>query len=513
MAENTVELKLKADAKSLVRGVGRSERVLRGFSNKSKRMLSGIGRGLGRTLTSIPAQLGFAGVAAGLVVAGKGVVDFDSKLTRFSINAKISRKTQQELRDEINRTALATGQSQNDILEGLDAIVQRTGKFKMARESIGGIGIAATATGADMQSLGALSSQLGQKFGLTGDSIYEALNILTVQGKEGAFTLENLAGLGERLFASAGRLDMSGLDDLKKLGAFAQIARMNTGSSEQATTAVERTLSNILAKEKQISKHGFEIKDKNGKIKELDVILKGIIKATKGNEAILGRLFGEEGIRAVSGLAKEFRKTKAFAHFDELINVNDNVLMKDFARASETAAFQFGKLKVVGAMFANQALAKPIEDLTNWLRELTGNPEKLEALGNDIKNTTEALNNMLKTVIKLVKWTGKIGDLLGWTAKKWGKHQEWLVKDEIERKMGMSGVNADEDFYRKRFRESFRQQSINKNLQNQVNNQISVNVNVDKEGRLKSASVQDRPQAGVNTTTFLSNVFASGVVQ
>jgi TP901 family phage tail tape measure protein len=412
----TVSINIRGNRRGLRRELDGAEKDLSGFAKRGSKALSPLqsaGKKLGSSIAGP-----IMGLAAGVSIfaAGRNIMDFDRKLTRLAIQGKLTRKEQFELREEIGRLGTEAGQSRESILGGLDAIVQRTGDIKFARDVMKDLAVASTATGASMEDLGALASNLQQKFKIGPGGIREALNVLTVQGKAGAFTLENMAAMGERLFSSAGRLGMQGTGDLRQFGALIQAARMGTGSSEQATTAVERTLSSIIEKQDVIKKKAkFDIftNKKKQQYKGIDQILKGVVAGTKGNEKLLGDIFGEEGVRAVSTIARLYRETGGFALFDELAGADAgraNELMEDYARYSENASFQLARLKSIGERASDAFLSKAIYQFGNSIDNMTKKPAEMEAF-----------------IANITTLGAAVGTLVGWLGKgvgAWGKFWE-----------------------------------------------------------------------------------------
>jgi len=514
MAESDVWVRLKADNKGLKRGVDKGKKNIRSFASSAKRQLRSVARAskqIARKLVSpFAALLG----GAAIIGAGKKIIDFNADLTRLAIQGDLTTKSQAELRKEMIDVGYAAGQMRTEVLRGLDKIVEKTGDIEFARKSMENLAIAATGAGAEMFDMGAIAITLKEKFGLGADKMNESLNLLFVQGKKGAFTLENIAKLSERLFASAGRLDMTGMEDLRKMGAFMQMARMSTGSPEQATTAVERTLANIITKQEKIKKLGFDVLNPDKTFKGLDEILKGIIIATKGEEKILGPLFGEECIRAVSEMAKLYRATTGFALYDSLVGADAgraNDLMKAFARYSKESKFQLTLLGNAAWEFADVALSKGIGDLTTKLREITSDPDKLQRFREDIQNIAEALSLIasaakiaLLPVAKIIGHLGKFRKsdefLKGVRSidASWGaipkKHRKLLKKrfrtgrdiGEINRMQYMAPEKEERyRLSRKRAIEFYT--SLGQGQRENLQNQININLNVDKSGRLKSS--------------------------
>ena len=200
----------------------------------------------------------------------------------------------------------------------------------------------------------------------------------------GSFTLQNMAALFPRLLSAAASFGVKGEEGLAKFGAFLQIARKGAGNSEQAATAVERVFSDLIAKYKEIKGlTGFMIFDpekskKEGRAvtKDLDVILKEIIKRTKGDVTKLQKIFGEESIRAINGLALSFRTFGDFREFDRFAEAGGDgaAVMKDFAFWSGQTEAKLRTVRTQISKFSNENLAGPIEGLTRALDYLEKHP-------------------------------------------------------------------------------------------------------------------------------------------
>jgi TP901 family phage tail tape measure protein len=396
-----VRIGIYGDNHRLVRTLGDTERRMAALWQRTSGMAGRSVAFLGRSLRSPFAAL--VGGAA-IIGAGKSIMDFDAALIRTAINGKLTADEQMKLRKEIEVTALATGQSRGAVLEGVGAIVEKIGDLEYARSIVKDMGVAATGSGAALSDIGAVASQLKSKLDIGAGGFMEAMDILNAQGKSGAFTLENFATEGERIFAAASRLGLKGADDLRRIGAYAQVARMATGSSEQATTVVERTISAIFDKQKEIKKLRFNIYDDTGKLKNFDTILKGIIVAAKGNEQVLGDIFGEQGIRGMSQMARMWRETGDFGTFDALRDVSaQGENMRDMSRYAGSFKYQLQTLTSVAEQFADSALAPLMSELSSSLRTLTSNPKKMEEFKDQIVGMGKNLGNMAADVYRLVE--------------------------------------------------------------------------------------------------------------
>ena len=380
---NEVKIELSASETRLISGLRKGEAAIKTYGQKAmdvfRRTGDVINKVSDRYLTRFNSALG----AAGIALAGRAVIDFDSKLARVAITADLSKKQMLDLKAQLFEVAAATNQSPTALLEGVNAIVERTGNFKFAVSSLKDMGIVASATGARMEDIGATASNLQEKMGITQDQVMTVFDVLNKQGKQGAFTLQNMASMFERLLSAANRFDVSGVAGMRQFGAFLQIARRGTGSSEEATTAVENTFMNIMGKAKDLQAAGIQIIDpvkskKAGRqvFRDFDLVIKDIIVKSKGNMLVLQEIFEARSIRAITPLVQSWKKFGDFREMDEFAKMGGDgaTIMRDFAFWSEQTAAKIGNFKTQLSKFSNENLAGPIEMLNKALTVLNNHP-------------------------------------------------------------------------------------------------------------------------------------------
>ena len=289
-----------------------------------------------------------------------------------------------ELKDLLFAVGKQTYQAPEDLLAAMEQIVEKTGDFDLAVQGLKDMGFAGTASAAALADIGAVTSNLNQKLGITKAELREAFDILIKQGDTGAFTLQKMAGMGERLFTSAASFGVKGIRGLREFGAFIQMVRTGTGSEEQATTAIERTFADLIQNYKKIRKlTGFSVIDpeksrKAGRtvFKDLSVVVKEIVSRTKGDQIILRQLFGEESIRAINAIAESYKKFGDFREFDDLVRQggDGSRTMQAFAFWTGMSAAKVQQFRTTLLKFSNDNLHGPIELLTKALDVLNNHP-------------------------------------------------------------------------------------------------------------------------------------------
>lgn len=320
----------------------------------------------------------YTAIATGAAAAGASryVIGLERRLTRLGIAANLSDEAVGRLNEQINRTALDPNirVDSGEILSAIESIVEKTGDLAFAENNIRNIGLAIQATGAGGQAIGELLAEF-QKLGETdGSKVLELLDTLNVQGKTGAFTLENLAALGPRVI-TAYASSVKGMRDtatvMREMGAALQTIRQGTGSSEQAATAFERLLAELQMADKQklFRKLGVQIftvgEDGQKALRPINELMTEIIEKTRGDRTILGAFFGDESIRAFNAFKPELIQQYMDVMGDGTQTVQDS------ARAARDAAGALQNLSTAWRQIADTQLSPAIQGLADGLNGIT----------------------------------------------------------------------------------------------------------------------------------------------
>jgi hypothetical protein len=335
---------------------------------------------------------GAAAMALGAGVGGAAVKDayaLQAIANRISIS---SRKSGQEfmdptrLRKEFEATALATRGvvSAEDVAQGTQAFISKTGNIDQARKFMPTFATTAAATGSSFSDISNAGAELSKKFALdTAEQMQEALASVTFGGKEGAFEISDAATKYAKL-ASAGAtfgLD-KGVHGVRTLQGLSQIAMDATGDRDTATTAVEAMFRQIVTESKGIEKLGVDVftDDSRTKTRKITDLLPEIMAATGGDKVLLQDIFKDEGKRAINPLIDTF--TQAY----------QGATGKDGKKATDAERVAAGKAAVsaqlAGAinapgtfkdiqMDAAQAVSTPDKMAHSWERLTSAAGDKL----------------------------------------------------------------------------------------------------------------------------------------
>lgn len=372
-------------AGNLERRARQYERALAKLERNGGRSMRGLGRSSSGVLRSFD-RLGNRYTAMITGAAGVGIgrmlVNDQRRFTQLGIDAKQSAEKIAELKNEIYEVARAPEIRVDpyQILAAIEQITTATGDLKFAQDNIKNIGRVIGATGADGSAVGGIMTEF-QKMGISApDQVLEAIDILNVQGKEGAFTLKNMASLGSRVVTAYTAMGRTGIPALREMGAALQVIRQGTGSSEMAATAFEALLRTLGDAKKvgMLQGAGIQVFDpqalKEGRevLRPINELMVEIIQRAGGKKTVLSRVFDAEAIRAFNAASSEFLRTGRVRSLQKFMQVqaDGTTTMRDSARAANDAA---GGLSAVGTAlrkFADDQLSGTMLELTDALNSL-----------------------------------------------------------------------------------------------------------------------------------------------
>lgn len=364
------------------KGLGDNAEKHLGRAHRAAQSLGGVLDGLGNRYTAL------ATGAAGLGTA-RHLIGLEDRMTRLGIAAGITRDEVDKLKRGMMEAAMADDVRIDpaQIMSAVDVIIEKTGDLKLAEMNIRNIGLAIQAAGAAGTDIGGVLTQMQMKFGVReAKDILAGFDILANQGKAGAFTLQNLASLGERVMtAYAVASGRRGLGAIREMGAMLQIGRGGGGSAEQAATGFEALMRNLtnLEKQKELKAIGiklFEIDPDTGEkmMRDGNEILKDVVRKAKGDASLLGSIFDAEAMRIVSQYALMFNNKGNFDDVEKFKNVasDGKTIMADSARAADTMGAALTQMKSVWTSLSDKNLTGPMREFADVLNSL--NADELE---------------------------------------------------------------------------------------------------------------------------------------
>lgn len=387
MNDHTLDASVRVDLTgNLQKGAARNEQALVNMSRNGSRHLSVLKRttaSLDRTITRMGNKWVALATGGTIVAAGKSVISLQERFERLGIQANKSTAEMNDLKDKIFEVSTQSNIriDPSELTSGIEELVEKTGDLQFAKDNLENIAMTISATGAEGKAIGGIVAEFQKMGGMNSSGVREILDILITQGKEGAFTLQNLAALGPRVVTSYTSMGRSGIQSMRELGAVLQVIRMSTGSSEQAATSFEammRVFSDA-NKVKVLQEGGIKLFDpeqlKKGKevLRPVNDLMQELVKAAGGKQTILSKVLGDsEAVRAFKQAVTEFNMSGGVASLDKFMSIqaDGTNLPKDSARAAKTAAAAIRQMFAAGQRFADLELAEPIERVANELKDL-----------------------------------------------------------------------------------------------------------------------------------------------
>lgn len=367
-------------------------------------------------------------VALGAAVAGgatvKGYAELDRRISRIAIAADISRDKAKELKDEINAVSNTKGIriDPNEATSAIEEILTKTGDLEYAIANLPNIAAVIQATGAGGTEVGGIFTEF-KKLGIdTSEAAMRAIDTLNLQGKQGAFTLANLAKEGPKIFSAYAATGREGAAGVTELGAALQVIRQGVGSDAEAVTAFESIIRDITRPEtvkklKQLG--GIEVFDpeqlKQGRevMRSLPVLIEEIVTKSGGLSSKLSLLnLTDEAKRALKPVIAEFVQTGDVKAFDEFLTLSGDgtTTLNDAAVAASDFAASLQLVSNSWSQFANQQLAEPIAELADAINSLE--PDAVQNWLETGKNIALVVGGLVavKKGIDAVKWTKGVWD-------------------------------------------------------------------------------------------------------
>ena len=365
-------------AKQYGRAVGQFSRTSEQSLGRVRRSAQMVGRGLDRMGNRYTALItGAAGIGT-----LRALTRMEERFTRLGIQANKSEEEMEGLRRKIFETARAPDirVDPSQITSAIESIVEKTGDLEFAQENIRNIGLAISATGAAGQNIGEIMAEFQKMDIRDSGEILRVLDTLNQQGKQGAFTLQNLASLGPRVVTAYTAMGREGAGAIQEMGAALQVIRMGTGSSEQAATAFEallRTLQNA-DKVNSLQKGGIQVFDpkelEKGRqvLRPINELMVEIIQAVDGQTTRLSSVFDAEAMRAFNAAAGEFMRTGSVNSLQKFMDVqgDGSATMTDSARAADTMAGAMRNLTSAWTNFADDNLTGAVQSAADALNSL-----------------------------------------------------------------------------------------------------------------------------------------------
>ncbi|EGU33939.1 hypothetical protein VII00023_17449, partial [Vibrio ichthyoenteri ATCC 700023] len=332
---------------------------------------------------------GLVAAVAGGAVANR-MMTLDRRLSRLSVAANLTRVQTKELYADIEGASREFRIDPYEALSGIEVIMEKIGDLDFALNNKRNISMVIQATGADGASVGSVFTNL-KKMGLeTQEEMLQAIDILNMQGKSGAFTLQHLAQHGNEIFAAYAATGRTGLEAVRELGAAMQVINGATGSESQAVTSFSAFIRDVTLsaeKRKKLNQLGVDIFDPEQLKKGVEImrpmpdIASDIL--TKGGEAAknAGKTISDvlawiglesEALKVVNALRSGYLKDGEVKSFDQFMQVDGDgtTTMADAQKVAEDSRAAFQSLATALDNLARNELAEPMQKLADAVNSL-----------------------------------------------------------------------------------------------------------------------------------------------
>lgn len=248
-----------------------------------------------------------AAIAAGAAKAFTRFAEVERSINRIGVTAGASAEQTRAAFAVVDKAAFDYATSQDEVVSGLDSMVASGRSMESALSFLPAVAATAQASGSAITDIATTADALGNSFGITGDKMQGAFDILVKAGKEGKFELKDMAAYIPTLGPAFEALGYKGESGVRKLAAALQIVRQRTGSAGEAATAFQNVLQKMETEEtaKKFKSFGIdlrkEMKSARAEGKDLLEVFIGLSeKALKGDMSKLPQLFGDAQV--ISGM-------------------------------------------------------------------------------------------------------------------------------------------------------------------------------------------------------------------
>lgn len=368
---NQLTLRIGADPTGLQRGLNKSSAAITSFGLKSRATIARVGSSLRGIADRMVTPLSSLALGGSMGIAIKNVGDLSESLMYYGMAAKKSDAETKVFRESLHQTAIETGVSATEILNGVSKIGEITGQFDFAEDMGGILAKAALASGASVEDLANVASSLRVTMGLTADEVSKFFNSLIIQGDQGSFVLRSFAAEGKALLATTSTHGIKTANQFASFGAYLQVMNAQIKSEAELTTSVSALFSELTSKAKDLNKIGVHVFDKNKDFNDFDAIMRQLMDKTNGDIQKLGKLFGESSIKALQPIITEYKN--GWKTVDDITKsgqegmTNTKVLDERAEKASNSFNRNVEKMKNVALQFADTNLTGPVDQLSTAL--------------------------------------------------------------------------------------------------------------------------------------------------
>lgn len=428
-AERAASVKLTLDSGEYLVELKRVGNENKRVGDEGKKKFDAMGKGIDAAKGSLKGMLNTAkdgittlatlGGAFTVANAVKGAVELQARFRHLADSASdVSGVlvTARDIQTDVSRATALTSRTSDELTGSFEQLIAATGDLELSRAAMKSVGTAATATGKSVDLLTSVAGTLNEKFGVTAETMDEALATVIGNSDRGGVKLAELAEVGETLGANLLQAGLTGDRGLKfLLGSLNQV-ETEMGGMGRSAKGVGQILMNL------------------GKGSELKAMAKdlGIDPAKLVNEKdAIARLmkilsFGEKGLKTLKANFVGPEESKALKllftqPFEDALNrakasgLKGKDAVDQAMKVLESQIGHFGETAVTAATIQKRAadeMQSPEANLRKAMERLNtafGQPEIIDS----INELSKVLPDVARWFAKLVTFAAKSPLLAG----------------------------------------------------------------------------------------------------
>jgi hypothetical protein len=350
-------------------------------------------------------------LAGGAALMGLGVAGVKDELTAGLSERQLANKvaampdekrTRKEITNEVGQTArdLSKTYGINRMESGalLTGFQEKGGKLLGKEEAKTYAGMAMS-SGTDMREMGRMAGLVGQQLsqeGISGPQLSDQTKLI-VQGLIKSGNVGNIdpaemaSQMGKVLQAT--RAQSGGSAQMGDLMAGLQRTGLDAAT---ATTSMVAFQGQAYAKANELKNtYGVDVKDKTGKLKDIETVKTDILKATKGDLTKIMGLFGETGSKYITSEASSFKDFYNQAKDKKMSDKN----AADYAANKMKEVFASQKINI-NANELNSDIANVLDDPATQLK--ASFEEMKQVLSKELIPLIPTVTNVFKDLIPAV---------------------------------------------------------------------------------------------------------------
>lgn len=337
-------------------------------------------------------------MGAGFLFASKGIGNLENRIIGLGVQANVADEDVWALYKTAQKLGNESGITGSSMLEGIEEIVDKTGKLKFAEENLTNMANLIRGGKMDAKDAGGLLSVFAdfEEFGATAADITVSLDMLTAASKRGSLPLKEQGALLPRVLAAYSATgDRDIVRIVKESQAAMQLINTVTRSGSKTSTAFENM---ILDYSKNIDKVNKLTGENFSGNEGINVIMEAIITSlssgdvgfeqisgtimdvgesankTKNNLASMNGMFGRRALRGVAGYG--VRLNRINEAYENMSN-STGELEKDTGRFSGSLNNMFAQLnveleKLQVMLFESGAIATGMDMIKDAIAALVG---------------------------------------------------------------------------------------------------------------------------------------------